>query len=53
MNIAGFCHRLVIDGDEGLVGMAKTTALEPLRSEKNCTRRRNELITKGAMNTGE
>jgi hypothetical protein len=25
----------------------------PLRPEKNCTRRRNELIAKGAMNTGE
>ena len=25
----------------------------PSVTEKNCTRRRNELIAKGAMNTGE
>jgi hypothetical protein len=39
------------DGDGALFG--ELSALEPLRSEKNCTRRRNELIAKGAMNTGE
>jgi hypothetical protein len=36
------------------IGSHRSRSLRwPLRPEKNCTRRRNELIAKGAMNTGE
>ena len=35
------------------VSVVKEEIERPLRPEKNCTRRRNELIAKGAMNTGE
>jgi hypothetical protein len=35
------------------VSVVKEEIERPLRPEKNCTRRRNELIAKGAINTRE